>query len=101
MGAYAAEFLSVVRHTEALRAEWPSLRCWEQFAPFVDDRMCRQLLNIAHCVRRAVRQADVDWLLHLDHDELFLPPPHGLQEHVGRGWGRLADISVGSRYAVG
>ena len=40
--------------------------------------MCRQLLNLAHGLRRARREA-VDWVFHLDHDELFLPPPEGLQ----------------------
>ena len=102
-------------------------RTWPKFSKYTDDRMCRpssernewpvrvcsfrQLLNIAHALKRtargsgseairtahqseafacesklvmccsslpSLRQA-VDWVIHLDHDELFLPPPQGLQ----------------------
>ncbi|CAE7901307.1 KCNQ5 [Symbiodinium microadriaticum] len=47
--------------------------------------MCRQLLNIAHALKRTARGSGseaVDWVIHLDHDELFLPPPQGLQAHL-------------------
>mmetsp|Transcript_93146 Transcript_93146/g.216473 ORF Transcript_93146/g.216473 Transcript_93146/m.216473 type:complete len:204 (-) Transcript_93146:9-620(-) len=51
--------------------------------------MCRQLLNIAHAVRRGRRASpgspeEVAWIMHLDHDELFLPPAGGLQAHLLR-----------------
>jgi len=83
---YSDKLLSFVYNGPELQAEWPTLKNWDCFAAFTDDRMCRQLLNIAHCVRRGLRAASgapeaVDWLLHLDHDELFLPPPEGLQAH--------------------
>lgn len=83
---YSVEFLSIACNGSELRAEWPTLRSWSQFSDFVDDRMCRQLLNIAHCVRRGLQAPresleSVDWVIHLDHDELFLPPPGGLQAH--------------------
>ncbi|CAK9018825.1 unnamed protein product [Durusdinium trenchii] len=79
---YSGEFVSFALNSPELRKEWMSLRSWEKFSPFTDDRMCRQLLNIAHALKRA-REPDeaVDWMFHLDHDELFLPPPHGLQAH--------------------
>lgn len=84
---YSGDFLSFACNGPELQAEWPSLRSWGRFAKFTDDRMCRQLLNIAHCIRRGIRATKgspeaVDWLLHLDHDELFLPPPDGLQAHL-------------------
>ena len=84
--AYSPAFLSAALNSPELRAEWPSLRAWSQFSAHIDDRMCRQLLNIAHCVRRSRGAAAgsheaVDWVMHLDHDELFLPPPDGLQAH--------------------
>ncbi|CAK0851935.1 unnamed protein product [Prorocentrum cordatum] len=87
LGIYSAEFLSVVCSGPGLRSEWRSLRSWGDLAEFADDRMCRQLLNIAHCVRRCTLAAPgspeaVDWLFHLDHDELFVPPAHGLQAHL-------------------
>eukprot|EP00439_Symbiodinium_sp_Y106_P029561 s7000_g3.t1 len=76
------------------------LRTWPKFSKYTDDRMCRpssertgwpvgvrsfrQLLNIAHALKRTARGSGgeaVDWVIHLDHDELFLPPPQGLQAH--------------------
>lgn len=89
LSTYSASFLSIVIRNADLEAEWPSLKSWKQFASYTDDRMCRQLLNIAHCIRRVTRAPcgsaeAVDWLLHLDHDEVFLPPYCGLQEHFRR-----------------
>lgn len=88
LNKYSSDFLSVVRTGPELRAEWRTLGSWPAFCNFVDDHMCRQLLNIAHCVRRCfMAKVDspeaADWLLHLDHDELFLPPNAGLQAHFG------------------
>ncbi|CAJ1388515.1 unnamed protein product [Effrenium voratum] len=80
---YSADFLSIALNTPQLREEWASLRTWKQFSVFTEDRMCRQLLNIAHALKRAARGEGpeaVDWMFHLDHDELFLPP-EGLQAH--------------------
>ncbi|CAE7449862.1 Kcnq5, partial [Symbiodinium necroappetens] len=76
-------------------------RTWPKFSKYTDDRMCRpssernewpvrvrsfrQLLNIAHALKRTARGSGseaVDWVIHLDHDELFLPPPQGLQAHL-------------------
>ena len=82
---YSGEFVSFALNTPELRKEWMTLKTWSKFSPFTDDRMCRQLLNIAHALKRAgqTEQAaeSVDWMFHLDHDELFLPPPQGLQAH--------------------
>ncbi|CAE7260604.1 nhaS3, partial [Symbiodinium pilosum] len=66
-----------LRHGEQLREEWQHLRSWPKFSKYTDDRMCRQLLNIAHALKRAACETEneaVDWVIHLDHDELFLPP---------------------------
>jgi len=90
---YSVEFLSVVLNGAELQEEWPTLLSWQQLGKYTDDRMCRQLLNIAHCVRRCFRACwgsteGVDWLFHLDFDELFLPPHDGLQAlfaHLTRG----------------
>lgn len=83
---YCATFLTFVLNGAELQKEWPSLRTWDKFKAFTDDRMCRQLLNLAHCIRRCYdadpgMPEEVDWVFHLDHDELWLPPPQGLQEH--------------------
>lgn len=83
---YSEDFVSFALNTPELRKEWMSLKTWPKFSPFTDDRMCRQLLNIAHALRRAQAAPaesveSVDWMFHLDHDELFLPPPQGLQAH--------------------
>lgn len=79
---YSKDFVSFALNTPGLRKEWMSLKTWPKFSPYTDDRMCRQLLNIAHALRRAGGNSEsVDWMFHLDHDELFLPPPQGLQAH--------------------
>eukprot|EP00930_Biecheleria_cincta_P043882 TRINITY_DN30112_c0_g1_i1.p1 TRINITY_DN30112_c0_g1~~TRINITY_DN30112_c0_g1_i1.p1 ORF type:complete len:765 (+),score=105.04 TRINITY_DN30112_c0_g1_i1:49-2343(+) len=83
---YSADFVSFALNTPELRKEWPTLRSWSKFSAHTDDRMCRQLLNLAHGFSRASKcqpgaPEEVDWMLHLDHDELFLPPPQGLQTH--------------------
>lgn len=88
VATYSGSFLSIVLRCPAYEAEWPHLASWPSFQEFTDDRMCRQLLNIAHCIQRAAAAPGspeaVDWLLHLDHDELFLPPFCGIQEHFRR-----------------
>lgn len=84
--AYDSGFVSLELNNAELRAQWPKLGCWGQLGAFTEDRMCRQLFNIAHCLRRCWKATPgapeaIDWLIHVDHDEIFLPPPQGLTQH--------------------
>lgn len=81
--AFSADFLSIACCSPELKREWVTLKSWHQFKSYIDDRMARQLLNAAHCIRCCHRapagsMEAADWLLHLDSDELFLPPSCGL-----------------------
>mmetsp|Transcript_13996 Transcript_13996/g.18680 ORF Transcript_13996/g.18680 Transcript_13996/m.18680 type:complete len:369 (-) Transcript_13996:123-1229(-) len=56
--------------------EWKLLRGYNKLAPFIEnDVQVRQMLNALHAFDLARREDDLDWLLHLDSDELFYPGP--------------------------
>lgn len=57
-----------------LEKAWRGLSRWNQAAEHVDrEVMSRQILNTEHAMNRA-RAMGLDWLLHIDADELFCLP---------------------------
>jgi hypothetical protein len=62
---------------DELRAcpQWPAMGPFAMTGRGGDRTMARQVLHVEHALDRIAReQADVDWLLHIDHDELFCTP---------------------------
>ncbi|CAJ1404870.1 unnamed protein product [Effrenium voratum] len=63
-------FVELVVINDALRAQWPSMPSWRRVGQFANmEVQSRQILNNEHALVRA-RQLGVDWLLHVDSDEL-------------------------------
>lgn len=57
-----------------LRDAWSRLDGWDTLQHFCDeDVQVRQMLNALHALERARNEDEIDWLLHLDSDELFYP----------------------------
>ena len=53
--------------------EWSTLVGWDKLKAFAHgDVQVRQMLNALHALKRA-RSDRLDWLLHIDSDELFYP----------------------------
>eukprot|EP00976_Prorocentrum_cordatum_P007021 140117-Prorocentrum_minimum.AAC.1 len=56
------------------RDRWRALALWPKLGPHVANEVqARQELNAEHAADRAA-QDNVDWLLHMDADELFYCP---------------------------
>ncbi len=69
----------------ALRGEWSKLETYSEWGERIDSMVeVRQLLNCEHALRRAHRDADIDWLLHIDSDELFHISDLDAAAHFGR-----------------
>ena len=76
--------VTVIRNDESLR------RRWEKTISFTTDRevreyanslvMARQILNMEVALGLAVEKG-IDWLLHIDVDELFYSPSQSVREH--------------------
>lgn len=67
---------------DRVRGRWRSLRHWPECGGHVDDTVgARQMLNIEHGFNLAL-EAGLDWLLHIDIDELFFPRSTDLSGHV-------------------
>ena len=69
---HPSDCICIVVCDDRLRSEWSALETasrWE--LPKVWHHVeVRQLLNVEHALRRAHTDADVDWLLHIDSDEV-------------------------------
>jgi hypothetical protein len=82
----AAKYPQVVaiKHDDSLRRLWKESRLYiedETLCRFVDKEvMARQELNVGIAVQLALEN-DIDWLLHLDIDELFYLATDTLEEH--------------------
>lgn len=73
-------------HDANLRERWrsTSLHVDRQFAALIDrEVMVRQLLNVEVAIQLAIEQ-DIDWLLHIDVDELYFSPGQPVVEHFRR-----------------
>ena len=72
--------VTAIAHDDALRERWRALPEYAQFGGFTDKEvMARQVLNVGVAMALA-RDQGLDWLLHIDADELFFSPSHPLPE---------------------
>ena len=70
---FPAERLTAVPHDARLRAAWAQMAGASELLPHADAEVqIRQQLNARHAMGLAV-QRGVNWLLHIDADELFDP----------------------------
>ena len=69
--------VTCVPHTAALRDAWKRLPGSDTILRFVEaEGQTRQKLNASHALQLALARG-LDWLLHIDGDELFYPGPSG------------------------
>jgi hypothetical protein len=70
-----------IRCDAELRSRWPALRSFRTFGAHVDTEvMARQILNCELAIGMAA-QAGMDWMLHIDSDELFFCEGNNAPEH--------------------
>lgn len=76
---FPAERVTCMAHDQSLRAAWKRMpRNAAALVPHsTKEVQTRQQLNARHAVGLAVRRGDLEWLLHIDGDELFDPGPGG------------------------
>ncbi len=64
-----------------LRKRWESTKAFDQFHPFIQrEVMARQILNMEVAVQECLEKG-IDWILHIDIDELFYSPSKTVHEH--------------------
>ena len=74
--------VEVIVRDEALVAAWALLPGWAALKDYVqDDVQVRQMLNALHCLRRAEARDRLQWLVHIDSDELFDPGARSIHDH--------------------
>ena len=74
--------VEVVVRDEALVAAWANLPGWAALKDYVQgDVQVRQMLNALHCLRRAEARDRLQWLVHVDSDELFDPGARSIHDH--------------------
>ena len=74
--------VEVIVRDDALAAAWANLPGWTALKDYVnDDVQVRQMLNALHCLRRAEARDRLQWLVHVDSDELFDPGARSIHDH--------------------
>ena len=74
--------VEVIVRDEALVAAWANLPGWAALKDYVQgDVQVRQMLNALHCLRRAEARDRLQWLVHVDSDELFDPGARSIHDH--------------------
>src|SRR5881227_2033303 len=80
------EKVTAMRDNRALRRRWKQTRLYAEDGQLRRFRnkevMARQELNVAIAVELAIDHR-IDWLLHIDIDELFYSPAQTVKEHFG------------------
>ncbi|CAK9001150.1 unnamed protein product [Durusdinium trenchii] len=77
-------FVELLPVDDALKAQWPSMPSWRRVGQYATmEVQSRQILNNEHALLHA-RELGMDWLLHVDSDELLCLP-----EPAPRFFGRL------------
>ena len=72
----------IVKNDHELEKKWKQMKSYGYYGKYIDSHvMARQNLNTEVAVGIA-RDLKVDWLMHLDCDELFYCPDQTLQEHL-------------------
>jgi hypothetical protein len=73
--------VTAVKRDKRLIAEWKRLKAYRHFEKFLDvEPMARQPLNVNIAIGMAAEMG-IDWLLHIDADELFYSPEMPVKEH--------------------
>lgn len=73
--------ITAVRHDALLRRQWLNTRAAFENYAFADrEVMARQIMNAGLALQMALRKG-IDWLLHIDADELFHTPTESVNEH--------------------
>ena len=79
--------LRIVPCNSQLKSEWRSLQTASRFGSddisAVEHHVEVALLNCEHCLRKAHADGDIDWLLHIDGDELFFIDDLDAAAHFG------------------
>ena len=74
--------VEVIVRDDALAEAWARLPGWAALKDYVqDDVQVRQMLNALHCLRRAEARDRLQWLVHIDSDELFDPGARSIHDH--------------------
>lgn len=85
--------ITAIRNTKSLHRQW--LQTWSatENYPFANQEvMARQIMNADVAVQMA-RQRGVDWLLHIDSDELFYSPNESVADHFAGLSARGLDVT--------
>lgn len=76
--------ITVIRGDDDLRRKWIESRSYKTFEivrRFLDrEIMARQILNVEIAMNLAVEKK-IDWILHIDSDELFYSPDQSVKKH--------------------
>ena len=76
--------VTVIRNDESLRRKWEKTNQYnadKSVRDYVDSEViARQVLNMEVALEMAVERG-IDWLLHIDVDELFYSPSQSVSEH--------------------
>lgn len=73
--------VTLVRADNSLHAEWRALESFPKVVDFLDREVqARQILN-AELGMRAAKELAMDWIAHLDTDELLFPSTAPLTDH--------------------
>lgn len=84
--------VSTRRYDESLQAEWQAHPRYAEMEPFLDYEVkSRQTLNGEIALARA-REMGLDWLLHIDADELFFTPTESVEAHFD--WLQRSEFDV-------
>jgi len=73
--------VTAIAHDSVLRTAWSRMPEYTMYGAFIDrEVMARQILNVCVAMELA-RQTKLDWLLHIDSDELFYCPTISVADH--------------------
>lgn len=85
--ARAYEKVTIVVRDEELMERWRKTRVYELYAQYKDyiskELIARQILNMEVACELA-KQDNIDWILHIDVDEVFHSPRETVNEHFTR-----------------
>lgn len=87
--AYANTFdnVTIVKNDEELERRWRETTIYSLDKMYYKYRnsevMSRQVLNAEVAIKMCL-DMQIDWLLHIDHDELFVPTAENIHDHFSR-----------------
>lgn len=76
--------VEVIACDQALREKWRSLYKFRQYSEYIDTEVrARQALNAELAMQKALNEG-IEWLLHIDSDELYWVPEKSIDPHLKR-----------------